>query len=129
MAYPYDWNYNPDSTYGAPGGQSAVDMPIVSGPTGFLTNNEDAAYYRQVMPFAYGNDAFSNFVRGKMSEVLRNFRAAQATNPNLLVHKFLEPLTEQSFRTQFQEQAPWTRGEASSGQMNAGRLKWYSGSR
>ena len=128
MAYPYDWSYNPASTYGAQGG-SHVSMPIVSGPNGFLANNEDAAYYRQVMPFASGNDAFSNFVRGKMTEVLRNFRAAQATNMNLNVQDFLQPLTEQSFRTQFQEQAPWARGEAGSGQMNAGRLKWYSGSR
>jgi hypothetical protein len=129
MAYPYDWTYNPASTYGAPGGQSAVDMPIVSGPNGFLANNEDAAYYRQVMPFAYGNDAFSNFVRGKMTEVLRNFRAAQATNPNLQVQNFLQPLTEQSFRSQYEQIAPWQRGESGSGQMNAGRLKWYAGSR
>lgn len=129
MAYPYDYNYNQNYSYGAPGGQSAVTMPIVSGPGGFLANNEDAAYYRQVIPFASGSDALSNFIRGRMSEVLRNFRASQATNPNLNVQSFLAPLTRESFQREFQEIAPWQRGEASSGQMNAGRMKWYAGSR
>jgi hypothetical protein len=128
VAYPYDYVYNPNSNYGNPGG-SAVTMPIVSGPGGFLDQNEDAAYYRQVMPFASGQDALSQFIRSQLSDVYRNFKAAQATNPNLNFQNFLSPLTRESFQRQYIQRAPWLRGEASSGQMNQGRMKWYSGSR
>jgi len=123
------WTYDPNSTYGAPGGVSQVNTPVVSGPNGFLANNEDATYYRFIAPFAGGQDAFSQFVRSKMGEVVRNFRGAQATNPNLQLWDYLRPMTEQTFRQQYQDLAQWQRGEASGSQMGAGRMKWYTGSR
>lgn len=122
------WTFDPNSDYGASGG-SHYTMPMVSGPGGFLDNNEDASYYRFIAPFAGGQDAFSQFVRGKMGEVIRNFRAAQATNTNLQLPDYLRQFTEQTFRNQYQDQAPWQRGEASGSQMGAGRMKWYQGSR
>lgn len=128
MPNPYSYQYDPTNMYGATGG-SNVGMPIVSGPNGFLANNEDAAYYRQVMPFAGGQDALSQYIRSRMSDVLRNFRAAQATNTNLDIQSFLAPLTRESFQQEFKAAAPWARGQASDAQMNAGRMKWYSGSR
>jgi hypothetical protein len=128
MANPYSYQYDPSNLYGATGG-SNVSMPIVSGPGGFLANNEDAAYYRQVMPFSGGQDALSQYIRSQMTNVLRNFRAAQATNTNLDIQSFLAPLTRASFQQEFKAAAPWARGQASDSQMNAGRMKWYSGSR
>lgn len=123
------WTFDPNSAYGSPGGSQAT-MPIVSGPNGFLANNEDAAYYRTIAPFAGGQDAFSNFVRSKMGEVFRNFRGAQATNPNIQIDPYLrERVTEDSMRQAYLQLAPWLRGEASGSQMGAGRMKWYAGSR
>jgi hypothetical protein len=51
MAQP-SWIFDPNSSYGAPGGQSQVDTPRVSGPGGFLNSNEDAAYYLHIAPWA-----------------------------------------------------------------------------
>ena len=123
------WTYDPNSTYGAPGGVSQVTTPNVSGPNGFLANNEDATYYRFIAPFAGGQDPFSAFVRSKMGEVVRNYRGAQATNPNLQLWDYLKNMDESTFRTQYQNQAPWLRGEAPASQFGGGRLKWYQGSR
>lgn len=125
-----NWTYDPNSLYGSTTGGDA-DKPIVSGPNGFLANNEDAAYYRHIAPFAGGNDAFSNFVRGKMGEVIRNFRAAQATNSNLQFPDFLRDNAGLgAFQNMYQRMtAPWLRGETSASQMGAGRMKWYAGNR
>jgi len=125
-----NWTYDPNSNYGSPTG-SQYDMPIVSGPNGFIANNEDAAYYRHIAPFAAGNDPYSNFVRSKMGEVIRNFRAAQATNTNLQLPDFLrDNAGEGAFRNMYQRMtAPWARGETNASQMGAGRMKWYAGNR
>lgn len=125
----YDWSFDPKSNYGAQGG-SQVDMPVVSGPNGFLANNEDAAYYRVIAPWASDSTGFSQFVRGKLGEVLRNFRAAQATNSNLQILPYLQQhVTEQSMRKAYQDVAPWLRPEAGGPQMGTGRMRWYQGSR
>lgn len=125
-----NWTYDPNSNYGSATG-SQYDMPIVSGPNGFIANNEDAAYYRHIAPFASGNDAYSNFVRGKMGEVIRNFRAAQATNTNLQFPDFLQSNAgPEAFQNMYQRMtAPWLRGETNPGQLGAGRMKWYAGNR
>lgn len=122
------WTYQPNSDYGAVGG-SQVSTPIVSGPNGYLANNEDAAYYRFIAPFASGQDSRSQFIRNKMSEVLRNFRAAQATNPNLQLPSYLENMDMNTFQNQYLQTAPWLRGETPAAQLGAGRVKWYTGSR
>lgn len=139
------WTYDPNSTYGAHIRQDSEGgwIPAMPGATGatpgshstmpiagdYLRDNYDAAYYRFIAPFAGGQDAYSNFVRSKMSEVLRNFEAAKATNINLTFPNYLNQLDPQSFRNQYQQLAPWQRGEASGSQMGAGRMKWYTGSR
>ena len=126
---PASWIFDPNSAYGAQGG-SQVTTPIVSGPNGFLANNEDAAFYRHIAPFAAGNDEYSNFVRSKMTEVLRNFRSAQASNPNIQLPGFLQQYApEQAFRQSYMETAPWQRGGSPASQFGGGRLKWYEGSR
>lgn len=123
------WIFDPTSSYGAAGG-SQVSTPIVSGPGGFLSSNEDAAFYRHIAPFAQGQDAYSNYVRSKMTEVLRNYRAAQASNPNLLLPSFLQQFApEAAFRQSYLQTAPWLRGEAPASQFGGGRLKWYAGGR
>src|SRR6478609_3718798 len=99
------WTYDPNSLYGAPYDQSTT--PIVNGPNGFLANNEDAAYYRFIAPFAGGQDDYSNYVRGQFSNVLKNFRAAQATNPNLQFTNYLSQfVTPQAFQQQYASLAP-----------------------
>jgi hypothetical protein len=122
------WTFDPNSLYG--GTQDQSSTPIVSGPNGFLANNEDAAYYRFIAPFAQGQDSFSNYVRSQMSNVLRNFRAAQATNPNLQLPDFLQGFDQNTFMNQYLNSGmPSQRGETSPSQLGAGRLKWYQGSR
>lgn len=116
----YGGYYDPSQNYGR--GTSAVTTPLVSGPSGYLAENPQAAYARYTAPFAMGEDPFSRFVRNQYGQAYQGFQAALATNPNLSFYgQYLPGLGgEQYFRNRFLSQAPMARGESP-----VGRMRWF----
>lgn len=116
--------YDPSSLYGAR--ESAVTMPIVSGPNQFLANQPQAGYARYTAPFASGEDPFSRFVRSQYGQAQQGYQAALATNPSLsFYNNYLPGLGgENYFRQRFLSLPASARGEQP-GLLGGGRMRWF----
>lgn len=115
--------FNPTARYGT----------IYHGTSNFGTSPAGVQYYnktpstlynRYTMPFASGNDPFSQFVRSRQALFQNGYEAALGTNPNMTVQQYAAQigLNEQNLRNQFNMLAPSQRGVDYSNY--GGRVRW-----
>lgn len=127
MAFPSSYNtffFNPTARYGTTYHGTGS---FGTSPAGTLYYNKTPStlYNRYTMPFASGNDPFSQFVRSRQSLFENGYQAALGTNPNLTVQQYAQQigLNEQNLRNQFNQQiAPSQRGVDYSNY--GGRVRW-----
>jgi hypothetical protein len=108
--------------YGAP--QDYSGAPIVSGPTGYLEGNPEAAYTRHISGFGGGMDNFSRFVQQQYNKMRGGYEAAAATNPDLTFQNYLQPFGMPFFQNLFNAGTMAQRGERP--ENFAGRARWQS---
>jgi hypothetical protein len=114
--------FAPGNLYG--GKQDYSTAPIVSGPTGYLEGNPDAAYTRHIAGFGGGMDNFSRFVQQQQNKLRGGYEAAVATNPNLTFQTYLHPFNAGFFHNLFNSMTMNQRGERPENSM--GRARWQS---
>ena len=116
--------FDPKSLYG--GTQYQTSASFGTSPAGhqYYNKNPDIYYNRTTLPYASGNDAFSQFVRSRQNLFQQGYAAALGSNPNLSVQDYAHQigLNQQLLRQQFMQQAPQQRNVDYSAY--GGRMRW-----
>ena len=100
-------------------GKDMTTSPVVGGPSGYLEQNQDAAYNRYLASIGIRQsdmNPLARFARDQFAQTQTGYRTALAEDPTLTYLKYLEEigLTPQVLRRQFQRLAPNLRGERQS---------------
>ncbi|HSE46798.1 MAG TPA: hypothetical protein VLA89_15875 [Gemmatimonadales bacterium] len=115
--------YQTGNLYG--GDKDYSTSPIVSGPTGYLEQNPEAAYARHIAGFGGGSDPYSRFVQQQYDRLYnQGYQAAAATNPNLTFQRYLTGFGDPFFRNLWANLTQTQRGENPA--MFAGRPRWIT---
>lgn len=122
--------FNPTSQYGGTYQPGTGKGSFATSPAGtqYFNQNPRAWYDRATLPFASGNDPFSQFVRSRAQMFEQGYDAAQGTNPFLTVPQYggQQSLSQQYLRGLFNRQAPQLRGISYSN-FGGGRQRWIGG--
>lgn len=118
--------FDPNSSYGRPGGGSDVTAPSISGPTGYLESNPRALYTRHTAQYGGGTDPFSQYVQQQYQRIRDAYEAASATNQQLTMQQYLGGITPQLLQNQFRTLSPFQRGR-NDAMFGAGPVRTISG--
>lgn len=91
-----------------------TQAPAVGGPSGYLENNQDAAYNRYLAGIGIGQadtNPFADWMRKQYGQTQTGFKTALAEDPTLAYQDYLRRLGFNQMYNQFMRLAPGQRGE------------------
>lgn len=95
-------------------GQDMTTSPMVGGPSGYLSQNQDAAYNRYLASLGIGQadmNPFAKYMRDQYSQTQLGYKTALAEDPTLLYQNYLGSIGFTPMYNQFLRLSPQQRGE------------------